>query len=351
MTIFTVAALPANEGDCLVISYGEPDTLRHIVIDGGRKATAPKLGQFLTDNGITRIELLVITHVDADHIEGILDFLDAHPHLIIDDIWFNGYRHLLPGLNAMGPVQGEKLTERLLQRNWNKAFSGGTICLADDGAPRVVEPLKGGMAITLLSPDRAKLAKLEPVWVAELEKVGLVPNMDPVEEVTHRGLQPMGPETIADMADMPTQTDGAEANGSSISFLATFAEKTVLFGADAHPDILCASLARIAGGAPVSLDLLKVPHHGSQANVTLALLRAIRCSHFLISTSGSRFKHPDAVAIARIIAGSHQPAILSFNYQQPKTLFWRDRVPKAGDPDYTCVFADPEMPLLIPLLT
>lgn len=351
MKIYDVAALPAAEGDCLVISYGETGALGHIVIDGGRKAAAARLGAYLRERGIVRLELLVVTHVDADHIEGILDFLDDNPDLVIDDIWFNGYRHLLPGLTPMGPVQGEKLTTRLLARRWNRAFDGGAIKIADDGAPLVLPELDGGMAITILSPSGPKLAQMEPVWVRELEKVGLVPNLVPTEpEAVVPGLQPMGAETIVDLAEMHTSLDGAEANGTSIAFLASYGDKTVLFGADAHADVLTPSLARYGNGAPVMLDLFKVPHHGSQANVTTALMDRVACSHFLVSTSGARFRHPDAAAIARLIVGSDGPARLSFNYAQPKTTYWRDRVAKAGDPAYSCDFAEDDAPIVISLL-
>jgi beta-lactamase superfamily II metal-dependent hydrolase len=349
MKRFRVTALPANEGDCLVLSYGEQNDLRHIVIDAGRKGTAAKLTPYLAQEKITRLELLVVTHVDADHIEGMLDFLDTHQEMEIADIWFNGYRHLREGLSAMGPVQGEKLTTRLASRSWNLAFGGAAARVADDGTPVKMPALPGGMVFTILSPNKHKLALLEPVWVEECRKQGLTPGHGVEEEKPKAGLHALG-ANLAEIAATNTTEDSTEANGSSIAMIAEYGGKRALLGADAHADILCDSLTRLNGGAPVAIDLLKVPHHGSQANVTLGLMKALQCCDFFVSTSGARYKHPDTVAIARLIVGSAGKARLRFNYLQPKTQFWKDRSFIAGEPPYECLFPDGDHGVSIELL-
>lgn len=88
----------------------------------------------------------------------------------------------------------------------------------------------------------------------------------------------------------------------------------------------------------VPLDLLKVPHHGSQNNVTRELLETIDCNNFLISTDGSRFNHPDEVAIARIILSRTDTVHLHFNYQQEQTDLWRERA--AADERFECHFPE-----------
>ena len=37
MSIFRIDMLPAREGDCLWIEYGDPDHLNRMLVDGGRK--------------------------------------------------------------------------------------------------------------------------------------------------------------------------------------------------------------------------------------------------------------------------------------------------------------------------
>src|SRR6267378_495413 len=108
--------LPAREGDCLWIRYGEADKPRQILIDGGRAATGKELKARIANlpaNQVT-FELLIVTHVDRDHIEGVLGLLeDPKLSLRFRDIWFNGYDHLMNvSLETFGALQGERLSKR-----------------------------------------------------------------------------------------------------------------------------------------------------------------------------------------------------------------------------------------------
>lgn len=348
MSVFKVTALPAQEGDCLIVAYGADDDVRYIVIDAGHTSTGGALGAYLAQKGIRELELFVITHIDLDHIAGALNFLDDNPRLVINDIWFNGYRHLLEDLAAHGGLQGEQLTERLVGRAWNNAFDGHAVRVEVDGTPRRVPTLPGGLDITILSPDRAKLARLEPLWEEACRKAGLVAGQAGEPDVAPPELQAQGGDLEA-LANTVTNLDPAPANGSSIAFLMEYGGKRALFGADAHSDMLRASLARL-GANPFALDLLKVPHHGSQANVTRALLAILDCSVFLISTNGARFRHPDRIAIARLITGSAGPAQIHFNYRQKYTQCWEDRGVVSGDPPFICHFVPDGEPTVISLL-
>ena len=91
-------------------------------------------------------------------------------------------------------------------------------------------------------------------------------------------------------------------NGSSIAFIAEHDGKRVLFGADAHADVLLASLKRgpLAQDDTLGLDVFKVAHHGSKRNVSRELVEALPAKRYLISTSGAIFGHPNPEAIARI---------------------------------------------------
>ena len=73
-----IEMLRAGHGDCLWIEYGDPQHPRRVLIDGGatgthKRALRPKLlGLPEKDR---RFELLMVTHIDADHIA--LRFHDA----------------------------------------------------------------------------------------------------------------------------------------------------------------------------------------------------------------------------------------------------------------------------------
>ena len=84
-----------------------------------------------------RFELLIVTHIDGDHIEGALGLLDAEElGVTFDDVWFNGFRHLPDSpLESLGPVEGELLTDVIVRRNlpWNAAFDGGPVVAPTEG--------------------------------------------------------------------------------------------------------------------------------------------------------------------------------------------------------------------------
>ncbi len=169
---FDIHVFPADEGECFWIRYGDVGDYHNILIDGGRKRTAEQLKEFMLQlpEGERNIDLLVVTHIDRDHIEGILELLgDISFKLEIADIWFNAYHHLQD--EPMGAVMGENLTKIILERKWpwNKAFGGNAVRLPDDGCIHKLS-LASGMSMTLLSPDAKNLKKLAPVWQRDWRK-------------------------------------------------------------------------------------------------------------------------------------------------------------------------------------
>jgi beta-lactamase superfamily II metal-dependent hydrolase len=329
--VFRIDMLPANYGDCLWIEYGDPQRPHRILVDGGTPKTIhaleARIRSVVEREGACRFELIVITHVDVDHIGGALKLVERHDEIgaTFDDIWFNGYRHLVQARiaaetprDALGVRDGEKLTT-LLENGlpWNVAFGNGPIVVPDDELP--VKTLPGGMTITLLSPTAAMLRRLEKqVWekIVDDETQRLVE--EEAESLAKDVLGEDEPDVEALFA--PTPPDRAPANGSSIAFLAEFGGKRLLLGADAYAEVLLESLGRL--GARLRVDAFKLPHHGSAGNVSTELLEAIDCNTFLVSTSGVSFGHPDPEAIARAIKAGGAGTSLYFNYDSPFTSVW-----------------------------
>ena len=73
---------------------------------------------------------------------------------------------------------------------------------------------------------------------------------------------------------------------------------------------------------PLKVDAFKVPHHGSKYNISKELLRMIQCDHYLVATNGNYFKHPEKVAMARIIKYGTPDSAISFNYKTDYTRIW-----------------------------
>ncbi|NNC16698.1 MBL fold metallo-hydrolase [Corallococcus exiguus] len=321
MSIYRVHLLPAHHGDCILLEYGLATRPHRVLIDGGTPGTWKHLEPVLQriPKQERRFDLLVVSHVDADHIGGVLGLFDEGIEgLSFDDIWFNGYRHL-KSAEEFGPVQGERLTTHLWQQpSWNKAFGGGAVVVPETGALPVVR-LPGGMQLTLLSPTRRELLDLLPKWEQACAKAGLDPQQAPPEEPP-AGLELMGSIDVVALAKEKFSEDGSEANGSSIAFVAEFEGRQVLFGADAHPNVLERSILRLPGGR-ARVDAFKLPHHGSKKNLSPGLLGAVDTSRYLFSTNGSQFRHPDRQTVARILS-RQQPCALWFNYRSEYTQAW-----------------------------
>jgi hypothetical protein len=320
MSALRLHVLPAGHGDCILVEYGDPPA--RFLIDGGTAGTWQRLHEVLgaLPRRERRLELLVVTHVDSDHIAGVLSlFAGGLEGLSFDDIWFNGYKHLV-GLEEQGPVQGERLTKLLwpLASRWNSAFGGKAVVVPPSG-PLPTKTLPGGMKLTLLSPTPEKLLELRAEWAKVCADEGLDPQVVP--PVTPEGLEPMGALDVNGLAAAAFEEDDKPANGSSIAFLAEFGGKSVLFGADAHPKVLEDAIARLPGGR-VTVDAFKLPHHGSRNNLSPTLLTRVTSPRFLFSTNGSYFKHPHRETVARILKASAGGCQLRFNYKSAYTSIW-----------------------------
>jgi len=133
-----IEMLPAAQGDCLWIEYGSKTKPRRILIDGGTTGSIKPLVERVKalPAGDRRFELLVVTHVDADHIAGVLKFLETpRLGLSIGEIWFNAYKHLLTKSETFGPAQGEKLSADIVAGKipWNAKFRGQAVKIPDKG--------------------------------------------------------------------------------------------------------------------------------------------------------------------------------------------------------------------------
>lgn len=334
--MFRVKAIQAGHGDALLVSYGDERRPRHILIDGGPANTIEVLVNeldALRDGETLTLEALVVTHYDEDHIVGINDLLSNRPEwLEISDVWFNGYRHLVPA-DELGSKDADTLTQQILDGKypWNKAFEGGPV--VQESTPVV---LRGGMNVRVLSPDLDRLDRLRSHWTN--------PREFPTEGSDELGEEPadmMGkkdpwpPGKFRQVADTKFQSDTSKPNGSSIALLLEFDGKRALLTGDAYSSVVEAALRALYPNTP-KIDLLKVSHHGSKGNTSAGLLAAMNCRRFLVCTNGDKYKHPDNVLIARLLDSVSEPEIV-FNYSVTLTTRWSDSYP-SGWPAFKPVY-------------
>lgn len=362
-----IEMLKVLNGDSLLVEYGDVRRTYRLLVDGGPVGAYPVLRARIDKlpKGDQRFELMVLSHVDTDHIEGLIK-LFANPKpwpFVVKDVWFNGWRHLEQAHGLLGGRQGEffsaLLVQRLAANAWNGAF-GGLAVVVPDEQPLPEHTLAGGLKLTLLSPTPDKLDKMREAWRKDVGGVIDPGDLEQAWAVLGRqkaylpgqGLLGTTPALDALLARQ-SRPDDAAANGSSIAFLAEYAGKSGLFLADAHTDTICASLKRLLqarGLMRLRVDAVKMAHHGAKGNIDDELMSLLDSPRFLFSSNGAVFGHPDEEAVSRVVGRSRCPQpTLYFNYLSEHNRMWQAPA-RQRELGYKAVFADGEdNPLVIPL--
>ena len=342
---YQIEMMPAMHGDALLVEYGNGQK-RRLLIDGGPLGAYADVEKRLKKlpAGDQAVELLVVTHVDTDHVEGIIRLM-ALPvgqwPIYPKEIWFNGWRHIEEA-NTLGGREGEMMSALIHYRaneRWNTTFSAKAVrCGA---LPGDTVDLEGGMKLTILTPDAESLADLRDDWKAKLggwdvDPGDLAAAWDKLVEANkfHPGKKlTLGPADLtAKLVKQLKGIDPSKANCSSIGFLAQFGDKACMFLGDADIKVVCKSLRGLGYSKekPLKIDAVKVSHHGSANNITPEFLELVDAKHWLISSDGVKFKHPSDKTVEAITVGAIRPPTLWFNYRSKVNSRWEKLADKAG---------------------
>jgi beta-lactamase superfamily II metal-dependent hydrolase len=313
--------LQAEHGDSIVISGELDGEFRNILIDGGpAKAFEVQLiprplQLFLNDvkRKTQKVDLLVLTHVDDDHIGGLIAGFNKHGYLtdLTQEVWFNSGKLILSYLdqpidnshfvvlkNSTGANtsigQGIKLEDHLTELD---VWSHPLIKVGD-------EIDRFSCKFKILSPSMSKLEKLSVKW--EKERISV--NTSASKKDWSQSFEQL-------LATDKFKEDNSIHNGSSLAFVFEYEGKALLLLGDAHPSTVVESLKALGYSAqnPLQIDYVKVSHHGSKANTNDDLLTLIDCNNFIISANGNHHGLPNKKTLARII--KYFPnANLMFNY-------------------------------------
>jgi beta-lactamase superfamily II metal-dependent hydrolase len=328
--IFSLDVRRARKGDCLLLHFGTKDDPRLGLIDGGpanvyRPHLRPRLEEIrvargVTDNKPLIIDLLMVSHVDDDHIQGILELLaelktarlDKTPQLFKAlSVWHNSFDNIIgstprqltasftAGFTASVegdpesktidiPVDDDVEDEEVLWNvralasikqgaqlksdaqefkfKLNREFKGKLI-IATPNAKAM--DMGGGLQLTVVGPMEAEIKALHAdhqKWLRELAKQGKTP-----EEV------------------LAAYVDKSVANLSSVVVLAEAGKKRILLTGDARGDKVLEGLELVGlvkKGGSLKVDILKGPHHGSDNNVDLDFFQRITADHYVFSGNG-----------------------------------------------------------------
>jgi beta-lactamase superfamily II metal-dependent hydrolase len=325
--IFSLEALQADQGDCLILHYGSPQDRHLIVIDGGpsgiyKASLKPRLDELRGKQKQLPLELVIVSHIDDDHIHGVVDFLkqlkteqdkgtDPLPYKI-RTLWHNSFDNLLKRSNsaALGEVAGASaaamdaevpagieleskgglVVASVKQGNDVRNYANSLTIPLNRGVKQslVTAPEKGkrvvnlgtGLTFTILGPHEAEMNRLEDEW---------------------RNAKVSGKaETQAFAADYLNRT--AE-NLSSIVVLAEFQpdggpKKRMLLPGDCGGDLILEGLetAGLLEEGKIHVDLLKVQHHGSVHSVEQSFFERVTADEYVISGNGKHGNpHPSTL--------------------------------------------------------
>jgi hypothetical protein len=305
--MFEIEALKAKHGDCLLLRWGAPQAPRLAVVDGGPDLTyttalKPRL-EALKRNGRISIDLLMLSHIDDDHISGLIDLLEAieagDMPVDIDLAWFNHLEGLLDG-----PLpQGTQAVTAAVHAGFGGRGGG-----QGQWEDKVLASVPQGQDLLRLLKLRGLDTTLNHPY-AQLVMRGLAPK---VAQVAGLDLTPIAPGYKAVEALRKVwkekRKDGVTAayrdrspyNLSSIVVVAEYAGKTMLLTGDALGRDVIEGLE--AARYPKRdgrwhFDLIKLPHHGSRNNVTQGFFETVTADKYLVSGDQVRFPNPNEDAM------------------------------------------------------
>ena len=371
--MFRLKMYPAKNGDSFLVNTEGT----YILIDGGFASTyqdfiATDLAQLAKAGG--RLDLVVCTHIDTDHIGGLLESfsLTGTPDkrgIEVDAVWHNSLRSLpLPAVlldtlhdrmvleairrrgfqgvatspNLISARQGSSLATLLQQYGYTWNSGDGTSCISEGGSPLF---LPNNVGVQVIGPKAARLEELRDLWLREVRKLGYKGSSQPSDLVDDAyemwcatlplpsvpQATPIVANSSRQLADVYTP-DVSVSNGSSIALLIFTGNARLLFLGDAWAEDVVDSLKALQPtAAPLIFDAIKVSHHGSLHNTSVGLLSIADSPCFLISSDGSRHGHPDFEVLAEVV---DRPAPfkrhLFFNYETAASRQLESHTSKSG---------------------
>lgn len=325
-------ALPAAKGDCLVLTHGTDADPKLIVIDGGPSGVYPTLRKrllairnnriakgLISDGDPLLIDLLIVSHIDDDHINGIKAMLgemlqrqnDNQPALfIIGRLWHNSFNTLvgakkpitippaiIASLGGHGDLEGDgeehdinKILAsveqgfdvlnlaKALNMPVNPEFTGGLV-IANE-TPLTID----GLSVTVLGPMLPELTKLQADFATWL--------------VAH-------PDKAVTASLLASFGDTSVPNLSSIVLLVEDGAQRFLLTGDARGDKImkaAKALDLLNADERLPVDLLKVPHHGSDRNTAASFFAMFPAPHYIFSGNGEH-GNPERATLGFLAAG------------------------------------------------
>ncbi len=329
-------------GDCITLLLKNKDKEIHVMVDCGNYTS--EVNDYVVNEFQCHIDYLVVTHIDNDHINGLIGMLTSKTDLTINHILYNCYQRKSDDLQEWddkivanvkriyghvpvvvdmleGKINAEAsktLAELILENEkWKRAWcreyiiaDSPSIDLGNDmGRIVFLSPTKEALDVLdkeyrlqfwkkLYKPKKLDYNKEETIYEALMRIMehensdGLTEELVSAKILDENALKSYADENLKELSP---------ANKASIAFVWEYEEHRILFMGDANPQQVAEKLDDIYKGhpKPIIFDAIKVSHHGSAHSTSNNLINVADSKRYFIT--GGASVRPSYQALARVV--------------------------------------------------
>lgn len=311
-------ALQANDGDCFLLHYDTGGKPGLILIDGGssgvyRNVIENRLDELRGSKPVLDLRLVIVSHIDADHITGILDMFrkmseavndGREPRWKVASLWHNAFEKVV-GSHARSASSATVAAAAAGTVNMSELEENG---LEDEKAVAVVASVKQGKDLQIFAKALTKINNetngnlvMAPENGKKQIKVDknltftiLGPHEAELKDLEEEWQKSKGRHATNEKAAAADYLNRTVPNLSSIVFLAEHTDDTgkttrMLLTGDAGGDLILEGLdsaGLLDNNKKIKVDVLKIQHHGSNHSNSEEFLRQVIADKYVISGNG-----------------------------------------------------------------
>lgn len=363
-----IITFDVGAGDCIFLTLDNGESKFSIMVDCGDYTSSVK--EFVINELHNSIDLLIITHIDNDHIDGVKEMLEDENPPKIKRILFNCAQLIRPdilpkpfpkdidlskivgkqgkGSKRIHPVnaKGSLSLASIISKNeaYIKAWSSQQEYITA-ATENLLLP-EGFGRLIFLSPEEDNIKKLDNEFKKSfiqsfyMRYGGPYENESSIYELIIGGLSEYYQNkkytsnsslSITSFENLLNRKDEkraiSPANKASMAFIWECEDKRILFCGDADPEIivynyLCKNIKSSRGYE--TFEAIKVPHHGSSHNCGSHFWETFDSNHIFITGYSKNGDRPSKECLARIVLRPTDDCRVIHYTHKNDTLEWCD---------------------------
>lgn len=137
-----------GQGDCEILKISQGGSDFFVLIDTGDSEAYNDVCAEIREMGISRINVLVLTHPDADHIANASDILNLFP---VDEIWVSGFQKDTSGWHHTSEtITAKQIPTKTVQRGQETDWNGSRVKVLNP-SPQTMTSSNNSSVVLLVS--------------------------------------------------------------------------------------------------------------------------------------------------------------------------------------------------------